>query len=135
VSNLSKQIPGITHLLTRGRQLIMHGRVTITTNKEYNYILLFSDIAVFAAPMPNSKKKLQMSPDKIPLETSWVDDLQESSGGGESLAWQLNTPENDYLMISEKREDKIHWVNKFREVIKDCCRKASCYVDDGTETV
>eukprot|EP01088_Endostelium_zonatum_P021360 TRINITY_DN8381_c0_g1_i1.p1 TRINITY_DN8381_c0_g1~~TRINITY_DN8381_c0_g1_i1.p1 ORF type:complete len:1131 (-),score=296.07 TRINITY_DN8381_c0_g1_i1:134-3526(-) len=137
VQDLSKQIPGIAQLLNKQRQLIKHGPVTIRANTQYNYMLLFSDICVFAAPMVGKKNKLQMSDDKIQLESCWVDDLNEiqanangTTTGAETI-WQLYTPENQYQLMSESKEDKINWVNKFRENINTCCLNAGCNKPGG----
>eukprot|EP01090_Pellita_catalonica_P015093 TRINITY_DN3992_c0_g1_i1.p1 TRINITY_DN3992_c0_g1~~TRINITY_DN3992_c0_g1_i1.p1 ORF type:complete len:1039 (-),score=172.33 TRINITY_DN3992_c0_g1_i1:36-3047(-) len=113
VSSLSKSITGIKKLQNSKRQLIKHGPMKVTTSEPYTYVLLFDDICAFAAPQPNSKKKLMIK-ETIQLETCWVDDL---GGPGSETSFQIHSPDNSYFLTTPKKEFKTNWITKLNQLI------------------
>lgn len=122
VHELAKQIPNIHKMISTNRQLIKHGPVSVTSpNKsQYTYLLLFSDVAVFASPSPKSAKKLDMK-EIVQLEQVWVDAMKDTSSA--ELMWQLNAPGNTFLVASANREDKTLWVDRCHQRIVATCQK------------
>lgn len=131
-------------MINNNRQLIKHGQVTVTSlNKsQYTYLLLFSDVAVFACPSQKAKK-LEMK-EKIKLEQVlrflpvrwfnnsqnflcqvWVDAMKDTSSA--ELIWQLNAPGNTFLVASANKEDKTLWVDKCHQrIVATCQKKGVC---------
>ncbi len=109
-------------MITTNRQLIKHGPVSVTSpNKsQYTYLLLFSDVAVFASPSAKSAKKLDMK-EIVQLEQVWVDAMKDTSSA--ELMWQLNAPGNTFLVASANREDKTLWVDRCHQRIVATCQK------------
>ncbi|KAL6044463.1 MORN repeat protein [Balamuthia mandrillaris] len=127
VHTLSKMIPGIQKLLTGSRQLVKHGPVDVTSAEaKYSYLLLFSDVLVFASPMPKGKK-LELR-EKLQLEHVWADDMKDTTSA--ETAWQLVSPESTYLVQSPNKEDKIIWVDKCHQRTLACCERLGI-VDDA----
>lgn len=109
-------------MISNTRQLVKHGPVNVTSLKKstYTYLLLFTDVAVFACPSQKNAKKLEMK-EKIRLEKVWVDAMRDTSSA--ELTWQLNSPDNTFLIQSANKEDKTLWVDKFQQRILATCQK------------
>src|SRR5690348_2971669 len=108
ISNLFCLAVTLQKLIKTTRQLIKHGKVKVTSVTEFTYMLLFSDVIVFAAPAGKNNKKLDLK-DKIRLEYVWVDELKDTSSA--ENAWQLYSPDSTYLIQCKGKDDKQLWVD------------------------
>jgi hypothetical protein len=116
-------------MISTTRQLVKHGPVQVTSVKKsvYTYLLLFSDVAVFACPSQKNSKKLEMK-EKIHLERVWVDGMKDTSSA--EVTWQINSPDTTFLIQSAGKEDKTLWVDKCQQRIMATCQKKG--VIEGT---
>eukprot|EP00732_Lithocolla_globosa_P001379 Lithocolla_globosa_v1_NODE_676_length_3461_cov_5.990018.p1 type:complete len:977 gc:universal NODE_676_length_3461_cov_5.990018:519-3449(+) len=113
MTDLRKNITGLSNLESPNRSLVKEGPVSLITPKKKYQCVLFNDVLVFASRNLSKTFDVQLV---LSLDTIWTEDLDDLDPQTINRdAFEVYTPDRPYTIYAGKSSEKKLWLTAIRQ--------------------